>query len=127
MDVDEAIRALCVRVEPVGSRVTCDPAPTDTDIDYLLLSADGNVLAYIHQDGWILGGSVIADAANKVSREDRFSSFKKGNVNLIVTTSARFFERFMAATYVAHRLNLLCKTDRISLFQAVLYGNIMEC
>lgn len=33
------------------------------------------------------------------------------------------YDRFIAATAVAKRLNLLDKADRIALFQAVLYAN----
>lgn len=50
----------------------------------------------------------------------------KGDVNLIVTQDNKFYDRFMAATSVAKRLNLLDKADRIALFQAVLYGNRCE-
>ena len=44
-------------------------------------------------------------------------------VNLIVTRNDTFFNRFMAASSVAKRLNLLDKADRVAVFQAVLYGN----
>ena len=29
------INDICISIEPVGSRVTCNPAPTDTDEDFL--------------------------------------------------------------------------------------------
>lgn len=122
------VRGLFLRVEPVGSRVTCKPAPTDTDEDWLCLvpvdaesgSNFGDVLGAL---GWHLGGSEPTDAAHVLPPSARFWSYTHGEVNIIVTQSAEFFARFMAATAVSKRLNLLNKDDRIALFQAVLYAN----
>lgn len=47
---------------------------------------------------------------------------RRGNINVIVTPEMEFFDRFMAATELARRFNLMEKVDRIALFQAVLYG-----
>jgi hypothetical protein len=51
-----------------------------------------------------------------------FVSLRSGDVNLIVTSDARFAARFLVATRLATQLNLLNKNDRVALFQAVLYG-----
>lgn len=114
---------------PVGSRVTCNPAPTDTDADYLCMlhpkhhdNSGGNFDHLMSQAGWRLGGSQPTDEG-AVDPHSVFWSYTKGEVNLIVTKSPIFFSRFMAATSVAKRLNLMVKADRIALFQAVLYGN----
>jgi hypothetical protein len=120
------IGAFHTSIAPVGSRETCTPAPTDTDRDWLVLvPADQCAKFYIHlnNDGWTFGGSAIDDEANTVPSELRFQSFTKGEENLIVTTAKEFHRRFIAATSVSKRLNLLSKDDRIALFQAVLYGN----
>jgi hypothetical protein len=109
-----------------GSCVTCNPAPTDTDEDYLVLITDENSMrfnAMLMEEGWIQGGSVFEDSNNPVPPEDRFQSFTHGRLNIIATRSRYFYRRFVAATWVAQRLNLLDKADRIALFQAVLYGN----
>jgi len=111
-----AIQARADLFEPVGSRVTCDPPPTNTDEDYLILVAANRFAALeveVVGQGFALGGSRVGD---------EFRSYKLEAVNLIVTTKAEFFDRFMAATSVAQRFNLLDKADRIALFQAVLYG-----
>lgn len=124
-DVLDSLRQV-VTLTPVGSRVTCSPIPPDADEDYLVLSsADVTPTLYtiITQDGWKFGGSVIEDSANTVPVGERFESFTVGDLNLIVTHSEIFHRRFLAATAVAKRLNLLAKPDRIALFQAVLYGN----
>lgn len=120
----EIFRKSCLEMEYVGSRVTCSPPPTDTDRDVLCLVAshsDFRELAFIF--GFVLCGSHVLDAALPLDSDDRFSSYLKEEVNLIVTEDPVFFNKFMAATSVAKRLNLLDKNDRIALFQAVLYGN----
>lgn len=113
------------RTEHVGSRVTCDPAPTGTDDDWLVLVLPMNmhkVTASFVRAGWRQGGSVPADLVPR-GRSDRFFSFTQGELNVILTESEHFFERFMLATRVAKKLNLLHKVHRIDLFQAILYGN----
>lgn len=111
---------------PVGSRRTCLPPPTDTDDDHLLLidNHDGFEILILSM-GFNIDGSDVFDHENRTPFDERFVSYKhKDNaVNLIVTTSPIFEKRFIAATAVATRLNLLNKSDRIALFQAVLYGN----
>lgn len=109
---------------PVGSRRTCNPPPMDTDDDYLVLVKDHyEFRAHIAELGFTLLGSLVADASEPLDAEDRFSSYMLGDINLIVTQDENFYHKFLAATSVAKRLNLLVKADRIALFQAVLYGN----
>lgn len=115
-----------VSVTPVGSRVTCDPAPTNTDADFLCLvtpAALPRAMTDLMEAGFEPSGSVILDDINYLPPEDRFASWKRGEVNVILTASPVFFRRFLSATAVAKRLNLLDKADRVALFQAVLYGN----
>lgn len=114
------------KVMPVGSRVTCRPAPTDTDADYLVLVADPWAFrGAVFLDGYELGGSLLLDADAPLNSVDRFSSYTKGDINLIVTGCEQFFNKFVVATHVATRLNLLQKSDRITLFQAILYGTLV--
>ena len=110
---------------PCGSRVTCNPPPTDTDRDWLVLANDAVWLDFCNcmlAAGWEIGGSQIPDEANTCHPDHRFNSFVLGEDNIIATTSSVFFQRFEAATALSKRLNLLLKDDRIALFQAVLYG-----
>ncbi|WP_181950862.1 hypothetical protein [Aurantiacibacter spongiae] len=51
-----------------------------------------------------------------------FRSWRRGDLNIVTTTSSEFYDRFETATELAKRFNLLDKADRIALFQAVLYG-----
>jgi hypothetical protein len=117
------IRAIARRFEPVGSRVTCNPAPTDTDEDFLVL-IDVERFSEFYQllmvEGYELGGSVPLNEKH-LDKDDCFSSFTLGDTNLIVTASEVFFDRFMLATAEAKEKNLLEKSERIALFQSILY------
>jgi hypothetical protein len=121
--IDKFEHKLASVVHHVGSRVTCNPAPENTDDDYLVFVWDFNFDEFVKQmdsDGWKIGGSRIehCDAANV------FQSWTKpgSNINVISTMNTDFCAKFMLATQLATRFNLLAKTDRISLFQAILYG-----
>ena len=115
-------RGVCVAA--VGSRVTCDPAPVDTDQDFLVL-----VSQHFFRSG---GASALEGAGFKLDNPSQhylpecsaFNSWRRGHVNLIVTASYDFHRRFLAATQIAKRLNLMHKPDRVALFQAVLYGDV---
>lgn len=121
------VRHTMSEIQPVGSRVTCDPAPTDTDEDFLVSIAPWKIRDATNQlmeDGWVLDGSEASDDTGRI--KDKFLSYKKGDINLILTCDKTFFDRFMAATSCAKKFNLLDKADRVALFQAVLYGNSYE-
>lgn len=110
-------------VEPCGSRVTCSPAPTDTDADYLVQIRDdqeavGRAVNEMSRAGFIWEGNEHYQSA-----ASDFMSWRDGDVNLIVTANPTFASRHRVATALCKRLNLLDKRDRIALFQAVLYGN----
>ena len=117
-------------VVPVGSRVTCNPPPTDTDEDYLVLVKDKPAAVAGLK---ALGFEYSADpeklakyeAMNGTARWS-FTSLWFGNVNYIVTDSQFFFERFLTATHVCKALNLLDKADRIMVFEAVRGGSFYK-
>jgi len=98
-----------------GSRVICDPPPTDTDQDIMVLVERG-ALGYVHSDmeanDWELGGSYI--------ETDKWRSYKSGIYNILVTDDPEYFEAFRRATDKAKELNLLKKEDRIKLFTEIL-------
>lgn len=126
------------RMQPCGSRITCNPPPLDTDEDYLLfvdaqydgmrLIKDGvtrmyELESYLKLNGWELGGSLPTDITVTIPEDAQFASWTLGDLNLIITCSPAFYQRHMAATALCKRLNLLEKRDRIAVFQAVLYAN----
>jgi hypothetical protein len=114
-------------IVPVGSRVTCDPPPTDTDEDYLLLVEN----TYKAAKSLKAFGFEYESDPQKVEEYMKmsegmlgsFTSMRFGDVNYIITDSAFLFERFLTATHVAKELNLLRKEDRVMLFRAVRGGS----
>lgn len=128
------IREHVLRAMLCGSRVTCRPAPTDTDQDVIVLVRHiessackvpmpdqtealaelGAMCGALARDSWTYGGSGDQD--------DDFESWTKGDINLILTADEAFYNRFVAATTVCARLNLLDKDDRKALFRSVLYS-----
>lgn len=120
------ILGMAVCWQPVGSRITCDPAPENTDQDYLVLvgeDAQEFIVAMTEYGFDVELGEGYAEDALNGGEDNRFQSYRMDDVNLIATVDEDFYDRFVAATTVAKRFNLLDKTDRIALFQAVLYGN----
>ena len=117
-DISEALSDVLISVQPVGSRVTCDPSPTNTDEDWLVLVSEVPV-EKLQAAGYGQEGSPEFYTGNDAGG---FRSWRKGRINLITTQSDEFFRLFLTATYLAKRFNLLRKQDRIALFQAILYG-----
>lgn len=98
--------------------MTCDPPPDDTDQDYLVLANEAQLCSVVPKltlDGWVWEGS-----PEHYQFVD-FMSWRKGHVNLIVTASKDFATRHQFATALCKKLNLKNKSDRVALFQAVLY------
>lgn len=115
------------RMEATGSRVICNPPPTDTDQDFLCL-VDWDRLEDADQllcsNGFEVGGSEILPPAEIALEEyGTFFSYKKGDINYILTCSEEFFDKMMEATRQAKALNLMDKQARIDLFQRVVYNN----
>lgn len=124
-----SIGTLHKRITAVGSRVTCNPPPTDTDQDWLVLVDEKDFDQFaktLVSHGWQVGGSLIPNDANYLPPSQRFNSFTLGVDNVIATASQEFHDRFLSASATAKRLNLLNKEDRIALFQSVLYATIAD-
>lgn len=109
-------------VVKVGSRVTCNPPPTDTDEDYLVYVKDLSAAV----NGLTSMGFERSSTLEQIEKyEDmgagilRFTSLWFGDLNYIVTDDWLFFERFLTATHVCKTLNLMRKEDRILVFNAI--------
>lgn len=120
------------RYRLVGSRVTCNPPPLDTDQDVLVEVHSCNRIAMeeqMRQEGYVLEGSaptdVVAGLGDVMDPQRVFTSMRKGSMNYILTSDPDFYQRFTAATELAKKFNVLAKADRIAMFQAVLYGNVV--
>ena len=116
----EQLRALlassCVSFAPTGSRYICDPAPTDTDEDYVCL-ANNATLDTLRREGFEQNTE-----ESRYAEMPDFIAFRLGEFNVIVTEDAQFYALFVEATEEAKRLNLMEKGERIELFQKILYG-----
>ena len=102
--------------EKAGSRVTCNPPPNDTDEDWVVLQYDG-------LEGVLVNSGYDTEGNPEKYDHSDFISYRNGEVNVIVIKDEELYYRFLTATDLAKRFNLLDKQDRIDLFQAVLYGN----
>lgn len=103
-------------IVPVGSRVTCSPPPMDTDEDFLVLTSDMDAtLKNLQEFGFELDTTSYSG-----STRSYFHSLRCGTVNYIVTTNPEWYDAFLTATYICKRLNVLDKTDRIAIFEAVM-------
>ena len=117
-------RKFIKEVVPVGSRITCNPPPTDTDEDFLVLTTDFQSLVEdLMEDGYEVCGEDYVMPIEEHGQEDYnfFQSFRSGDINLIVTESQYFFNNFVKATEIAKKANLLKKENRVMLFQFLLY------
>ena len=116
------LKEMAACVLATGSRVICNPAPTDTDEDFALyISESAEWIMEVADDlGYERDGGEAYDSLLELD-DGGFVSFRKGNVNYIVTTSQDLWDRFEIATGAAKALNLVNKEDRIKLFQYILY------
>lgn len=113
--------------DPVGSAVTCNPPVTNTDLDFLVLANDWQpFLSQALRDGWELSAYWESHDLLNAMETGGFVSLRKGNMNILLTACEDFKKKFLVATSLAKRFNLLNKKDRIALFQGVLYGNLYK-
>jgi hypothetical protein len=114
MNAREITASVGLTAQPVGSRVTVSPPPMDTDADYIVyVPSLSRLWEALNDDGWMMGGSTDNQGG------DGWSSWRKGEENLIVVTRKPIYDSFMAATEIARILNLKEKGDRVALFQTL--------
>lgn len=103
-----------------GSRVICNPPVTDTDLDICVLLHDKADLGTLEGLGYVpcpLHYDVMMGA------EYAFCTFRKDEINLIVTCDDALFERYRLATEWATKINIQNKEDRAMFFMLVKYGD----
>ena len=108
---------LCDDYMASGSRVICNPAPTDTDEDWAVLSYDFRrrklLVEALLAEGFEVDGKEYGDGTIN------FRSYRKGDINVIVIFNSQEYARFALATRIATALNLTNKEDRIALFSMI--------
>ena len=115
-------RDLLISSYQTGSSVICSPPVLDTDIDFVICTT-----SYGKLDNFLTANEFKQSCADEEEYDlesEGFECYRKGNINLIVTEDYTWYKKWVLATNVAKKLNLLKKEDRILLFKAVLYGEI---
>jgi len=107
------------KVYPTGSRYVCDPPHFDTDVDFLVYSSCAGTpitpkLTFFET----LTALPYRKTTLHYQDNREFQAYRRGVVNLIVTSDARFAERFIAATHYCKQYNLHNKMDRILIHEA---------
>lgn len=106
---------------PTGSRIICDPPVLDTDIDYVILVENKNKFEKeIFQIGF--RDSSHNTLCNYLNIKSEFNSYKRDQINLIITESESFYNKFFTFTNEARLRNLTKKSDRVALCKSFLYG-----
>ena len=114
---------------PTGSRFVCDPPVLDTDDDWVILVENLEYAKYkAARLSWYYADMGYYRADGSCEELAPFVSMRhsKDNSNYIFTDDAEFYDRYVAATLLAKKYNLLNKADRIQLFHAVLYGEYID-
>lgn len=120
------LEGLGCEVTRTGSQEICNPPPVGSDIDYLVWVPSSDLLGYVvnclsgHGYNW--EGDVHYQEVGKSS----FMSWRNVEMNFIVTANEVFKKRHKAATAICKKLNVMDKADRVAIFQAFLYGNVVE-
>lgn len=100
---------------PTGSRYVCDPPVLITDVDFIVYT-EKQILSELSRFGF-----KKSDAAEYMcsGEGDKFNSFRKGVVNLIVTNDIVFANGYLMATHICKKHNVYCKDDRITVHKIV--------
>lgn len=113
-------------IHPTGSRYVCNPPVMDTDEDFIVCV--DNLAEF---DSKIIGVGFVNTANDYDYGGDSdfnryFASYKRDGLNIIATTNREIYWKFVTATNLAKRFNLICKQDRVELFRAILYGHYID-
>ena len=70
-------------------------------------------MAYLEDTGWVYESSEVYNIGN-------FSSWRKGQLNIIMTTSKEWFDKFLLASAICQNRTIKRKEERIQIFDQVL-------
>ena len=126
MIIDKAVIDVFSATLQVGSQTITGAATSESDVDVLcytwckwLAVKRLKKLGYFHT----CRPSNIPSPYRSRIATDKFVTMRgPDKLNLIITSSHKFYKRFSDANRVAQRLVLTNKEDRIILFQYILYG-----
>jgi hypothetical protein len=106
-----------IDIWPSGSRYTCSPPPMFTDIDFLVHAdvIDARLLFLGFKPS-------IRNEYHTTSEDWPFRSWRRGNVNLIVTPSKKFVDYFRVSTHICKKWNVRSKLARVAIFEGTRGG-----
>lgn len=96
-----------------GSRVICNPPPTDTDCDIVILVTS---ITSFESDLGLEWDTPVSDYGGD---GDTFKTFRKGEYNLMVFDDPTEFGAVLGATALAQHLNIQDKQKRYAFFEKV--------
>lgn len=100
------------KISPTGSRFICNPPTLYTDIDFVVYSKS-------NLDSELIKIGFKKQPHSMSYGEPTFASWRNRKVNIIITDSLEFYERFVVATHLCRQVNVYLKVDRISVFKAI--------
>lgn len=110
--IGASLYALCKKAELVGSKAICSPPPQDSDTDILVYTPATEAFRMLLEvEGWKKDGNYP---------EGSFESYKKGDLNIILTFLFAYFHSFVRAKDVCKLLNLTDKAQRIAVHELML-------
>jgi hypothetical protein len=106
-----------------GSRVICNPPPTDTDLDICALVNDSPLTAsHYLLDFFSLTEPLLHTSwqyCGDAYPNSPFLSLKKDEYNLILMHNKKLFERWKLATEVCKQVNPCYKPYRVQIFESI--------
>jgi len=108
-------------IHPCGSRAVCDPPVFGTDVDFLIYSEALIVEKLTKAKYEMVSLSVDYFQSPEKDWEKR-TVWRKGVINLIVTQSEKFRDRWNISTHICRKYNLRQKSHRILVYET-LRGN----
>lgn len=108
------------RIHPAGSRYVCSPPVMRTDIDFLVYTEKSTETFLTLVEAGYKKSEVASYRGMTDSSE--FDAWRKGAVNLIVTSSLHYAETFQTATSICKTYNVREKWHRVIIHET-LRGN----
>lgn len=104
------------KATPVGSRYILPIAPVESDLDILVLTSDLELVALR------LTAAGFEREGGEHYPESEFRSYRKGDVNFIITEDPVFFDKFKVAAEVCRYLRLSSRDQRINVHNIIIRG-----
>lgn len=112
-----------------GSRAICPQVVGESsDHDYIAWVPNLTTAQKLLTDAGFVGGESmmtgeICPTTKFISLKRKSTTSPPASVNVIATADEEFFKAYMLETRVATQLGLTVKSQRVQLFQAILYAN----